>query len=334
MSIHVLNVDRENNNTRIDVFLTQSLPNIPSHSFIKKLIDTGNVTVNKRAVKAHYKVKETQEIRVEIPPESIAPDHLEAEDIALDIIYEDDHVMVVNKQAGMVVHPGYHNYDHTLVNALMYHFENLPTANGERRPGLVHRIDKDTSGLLVIAKDEYSMSHLAKQFFEHTVIRNYVALVWGYLDEENGTITGNLARSKHDRRIMQVYEDEEIGKHAVTHYKVLERFNYATLVECTLETGRTHQIRIHMKHIRHPLFNDAAYGGNEIKDGPSFTKFKQFIDNCFSICPRQALHARTLGFVHPHTKKEMLFELPPPADMQLLIEKWRHYTSFKEREGE
>ncbi|MCX6351507.1 MAG: RluA family pseudouridine synthase [Bacteroidetes bacterium] len=327
-----ITVDKGQEPVRIDKFLTARIQNA-SRTRIQACTETESIRVNDKPVKSNYKIKPLDVISI-LLPHPPRDKELKAENIPLDIIYEDDHVMVVNKSAGMVVHPGYHNYDHTLVNALMYHFENLPTANGERRPGLVHRIDKDTSGLLVIAKDEYSMSHLAKQFFEHTVIRNYVALVWGYLEEENGTITGNLARSKHDRRIMQVYEDEEIGKHAVTHYKVLERFNYATLVECTLETGRTHQIRIHMKHIRHPLFNDAAYGGNEIKDGPSFTKFKQFIDNCFSICPRQALHARTLGFVHPHTKKEMLFELPPPADMQLLIEKWRHYTSFKEREGE
>ena len=326
---HNIVVDKGQEPLRIDKFLVNRLQNA-SRSRIQDGARAGSILVNGIAVKSNYKIKPKDVISIVLaePPRD---KDLKPENIPLDIIYEDDYLLVVNKRPGMVVHPGFNNYTGTLVNALIYHFDHLPTANGERRPGLVHRIDKDTSGLLLIAKDEYCMTALANQFFRHDIDRTYNALVWGNLKEDEGTITGNLARSLGDRRIMQVYADEDTGKTAITHYKVLERFFYATLVECVLETGRTHQIRIHMKHLGHPVFNDAAYGGAEIKAGPVFTKYKQFIKNCFEICPRQALHARTLGFIHPITKEKMLFDQPLPPDMQGLIEKWRGYAKIAER---
>ena len=250
---------------------------------------------------------------------------LVAEDIPIDIVYEDDAVMVVNKPAGMVVHPGHGNYSGTLVNGLIYHIENLPK-NSNERPGLVHRIDKDTSGLLVVAKTEFAMANLANQFFDRTTERLYLALVWGNLDEDEGTITGHIGRSFKNRLQMDVFPEGEHGKHAVTHYKVVERFSYVTLVQCKLETGRTHQIRAHFKHIGHTLFNDARYGGDQILKGTTFTKYKQFVDNCFKVLPRQALHAKTLGFIHPTTKKMMQFDSEMPEDMQACLEKWRNYT--------
>ena len=233
----------------------------------------------------------------------------------------------------MVVHPGFNNYTGTLVHALAYHFENLPNLNGNyARPGLVHRIDKDTSGLLVISKNEQAMTFLAKQFFDHSIHRKYVALVWGDI-AEGGTVSGYIGRSLKDRRVMDIYDTEEKGKWSVTHYKVLERLNYVTLIECELETGRTHQIRAHMQHIGHPLFNDASYGGDKILKGTSFTKYKQFIDNCFSICPRQTLHAKSLGFLHPKTKQELYFETEMPSDMLQLLDKWHKYaTTYNENE--
>jgi len=324
-----IKVDGGQEPLRIDKFLVNRLQNA-SRNRIQEGAKAGNILVNGTAVKSNYKVKPRDVISI-VLPEPPRDKDLKPENIPLNIVFEDDYLLVVNKPAGMVVHPGYNNYTGTLVNALIYHFDLLPTANGERRPGLVHRIDKDTSGLLLIAKDEYCMSALANQFFRHTIDRTYNALVWGNIKEDEGTITGNLARSIGDRRVMQVYADEDTGKTAVTHYKVLERFFYATLVECVLETGRTHQIRIHMKHLGHPVFNDAAYGGAEIKAGPVFTKYRQFIKNCFEICPRQALHARTLGFIHPITKEKMLFDAPPPPDMQALIQKWRGYAKVAEK---
>ncbi|HJP62265.1 MAG TPA: RluA family pseudouridine synthase, partial [Mucilaginibacter sp.] len=248
------------------------------------------------------------------------------EDIPINIVYEDDDVLVVNKEAGMVVHPGYNNYTGTLVNALVFHFQQLPTLPGnDGRPGLVHRIDKDTSGLLLISKNERSMTYLARQFFDHTITRKYLALVWGDI-EQDGTVTGYIGRSHSDRRVMSIYDDPEKGKWAVTHYKVLERLNYVTLIECQLETGRTHQIRAHMKHIGHPLFSDATYGGDKILKGTVFSKYKQFVENCFEIMPRQALHAATLGFVHPSKKKPMNFEAPLPQDFEMVLDKWRRYV--------
>ncbi|MEY3843231.1 MAG: hypothetical protein RIR80_803, partial [Bacteroidota bacterium] len=255
------------------------------------------------------------------------------ENIPLNIVFEDEEIVIINKTAGMVVHPGFNNYTGTLVHALAYHFENLPNLNGNyARPGLVHRIDKDTSGLLVISKNEQAMTFLAKQFFDHSIHRKYVALVWGDI-AEGGTVSGYIGRSLKDRRVMDIYETEEKGKWSVTHYKVLERLNYVTLIECELETGRTHQIRAHMQHIGHPLFNDASYGGDKILKGTSFTKYKQFIDNCFSICPRQTLHAKSLGFLHPKTKQELYFETEMPSDMLQLLDKWHKYaTTYNENE--
>jgi 23S rRNA pseudouridine1911/1915/1917 synthase len=291
---------------------------------IQQAIKAGNVLVNDGVVKSNYKVKPLDVVRVVLahpPHENL----LVAEDIPIDIVYEDEEVIVVNKTDGMVVHPGHGNYSGTLVNALIYHFENLPK-NSNERPGLVHRIDKDTSGLLVIAKTEYAMANLAKQFYDRTTERLYYALIWGNIDEEEGIIEGNIGRSFKNRLQMDVFPNGDFGKHAITIYKVIERFNYVTLVQCKLETGRTHQIRAHFKYIGHPLFNDERYGGNRILKGTTFTKYKQFVDNCFKILPRQALHAKTLGFTHPITKEYMRFNSELPDDIQRCIEKWRNYT--------
>ncbi|MCF6347087.1 MAG: RluA family pseudouridine synthase [Flavobacteriaceae bacterium] len=308
---------------RVDKFLMNFIENATRNK-IQQAIKAGNVLVNDTVVKANHKIKPNNVVRVVLahpPHENL----LVAEDIPLDIIYEDDDLIVVNKPAGMVVHPGHGNYSGTLVNGLIYHVENLPT-NSNERPGLVHRIDKDTSGLLVVAKTEVAMTHLANQFFDRTTERKYLALAWGNIEEEEGTITGHIGRSFKNRLQMDVFLDGEYGKHAVTHYKVVERFSYVTLVECKLETGRTHQIRAHFKHIGHTLFNDERYGGERILKGTTFTKYKQFVDNCFKILPRQALHAKTLGFEHPTTKKWMQFDSEIPEDIQLCLEKWRNYT--------
>jgi len=308
---------------RVDKFLMNFIENATRNK-IQQAIKAGNVLVNENIVKANYKVKAKDTVRVVLahpPHENL----LVAEDIPIDIIYEDNEVIVVNKPAGMVVHPGHGNYSGTLVNALIYHIENLPK-NSNERPGLVHRIDKDTSGLLVVAKTEYAMANLASQFFNRTTERLYLALVWGNIDEDEGTIEGNIGRSLKNRLQMDVFPDGDFGKHAVTHFKVVERFSYVTLVECKLETGRTHQIRAHFKHIGHPLFNDERYGGDRILKGTTFTKYKQFVDNCFKILPRQALHAKTLGFEQPVTKKFIRFNSELPEDMTLCLEKWRNYT--------
>jgi 23S rRNA pseudouridine1911/1915/1917 synthase len=251
------------------------------------------------------------------------------EKIPVNILYEDADIIVVNKEAGMVVHPAHGNFTGTLQNALLYHFQESGTDEPDPRAYLVHRIDKDTSGILLVAKNEMAQIRLAKQFFEHTIDRKYVALVWGNLRENEGTITGFISRDPHDRLIMKIYEEEEKGRNSVTHYKVIERFGYVTLVECLLETGRTHQIRAHFKHIGHPLFNDTKYGGNEILKGTTFTKYKQFIINCFKLMPHQALHAKSLGFIHPSTKKYVLFDSAYPDDMEAVIEKWRTYSVHK-----
>ena len=308
---------------RVDKFLMNLVENATRNK-IQKAAESGNIYVNDVPVKSNHKVKANDIVRVllEHPPYEYL---LEPENIPLNIVYEDDQLLIVNKEPGMVVHPGHGNYSGTLVNALAYHFENLPM-NSSERPGLVHRIDKDTSGLLVIAKTEQAMTHLTKQFADKTSEREYVAIVWGNIDEEEGTIEGNIDRHVKDRMQMAVFPDGDQGKHAVTHYKVLERLGYVTLVSCKLETGRTHQIRVHMKHIGHTLFNDARYGGDAILKGTTFTKYKQFIDNCFKILPRQALHAKTLGFEHPTTKEFMRFDSEIPADMQECIEKWRTYS--------
>jgi len=317
-------VDKGQSLLRIDKFLMHRVENA-SRNRIQNAIELGNVLVNDKTVKASYKVKPLDVISV-VLPHPPRDTEVYPEDIPLNIIYEDDDVLVVNKPAGLVVHPGYNNYTGTLVNGLVYHFQQLPTLPGnDGRPGLVHRIDKDTSGLLLISKNERSMTWLAKQFFDHTITRKYLALVWGDL-ETDGTITGYIGRSVNDRRVMSVYDDPEKGKWSVTHYKVLERMGYVTLIECQLETGRTHQIRAHLKHIGHPLFSDAIYGGDKILKGTVFSKYKQFVENCFQLMPRQALHAQTLGFLHPTLKKQLLFEAPLPNDFESVLEKWRRYS--------
>ncbi len=314
---------------RIDKYLMNFIENATRNK-IQAAAKNGSIYVNDVPVKSNYKVKPFDVIRVlfEHPPyENL----LTPENISLNIVYEDNDLLVVNKEAGMVVHPGHGNYSGTLINALIYHFDNLPN-NSSNRPGLVHRIDKDTSGLLVIAKNEETMTHLAKQFFDKTSEREYVAIVWGNMEEDEGTIEGNIGRHPKNRLQNTVFygDDEDKGKPAVTHYKVLERLGYVTLVSCKLETGRTHQIRVHMKHIGHTLFNDERYGGEKILKGTTFTKYKQFVENCFKILPRQALHAKTLGFTHPKTGKFMRFDSEIPQDMQQCIEKWRHYVKHQE----
>lgn len=310
---------------RVDKFLMNFVENATRNK-IQKAAKAGSIQVNNVVVKQNYKVKAGDVVRAmfEHPPHEFL---LTPEDIPIDVVYEDDQLLVVNKPAGMVVHPGHGNYSGTLINALIYHIENLPN-NSSERPGLVHRIDKDTSGLLVVAKTEHAMAHLSKQFFNKTTEREYVAIVWGNVTEDEGTIEGNIGRHPKNRLQNTVFVDdeEEQGKHAVTHYKVLERLGYVTLVSCKLETGRTHQIRVHMKYIGHTLFNDERYGGDAILKGTTFTKYKQFVDNCFKILPRQALHAKTLGFVHPTTGEYKRFESPVPEDMVGCIEKWRSYA--------
>lgn len=324
-------VDRGQALLRIDKFLSAKIQNA-SRTKIQEAADAGSILVNGKSEKSSYKVKPCDVISVVLPHPPHVTD-LIPENIPLNIMFEDDHLLIVNKEAGMVVHPGFGNYTGTLVNALAWHLRDNPMfSSGEMRPGLVHRIDKDTSGILVIAKTDFAMNKLASQFFNRTTDRKYIALVWGELKDDEGTITGNIGRSLRDRRVMCVYEDGSEGKHAVTHWKVLERLGYVTLVECKLETGRTHQIRAHFKHIKHPLFNDETYGGNEILKGTTFTKYKQFVNNCFRILPRQALHAKSLSFEHPHTNQRMFFDSPLPDDMQQVIEKWRNYIANRELE--
>ncbi len=318
-------VDKGQSPMRVDKFLCERMSD-RSRSRIQAAADAGNVLVGDKPVKSSYKVKPLDRISVVLPyPMRVL--EIIPEDIPLDITYEDDDVIVVNKRAGMVVHPGFGNYTGTLVNALTWHLRDIPLfRDGDMRAGLVHRIDKNTSGLLVVAKSEGSHAFLAKQFFDHTIERRYIALVWGNMESDEGTVTGNIARSTKDRLKMAVYDDPSIGKHAVTHYRVLGRFGYVTLIECRLETGRTHQIRVHMEHIGHPLFNDERYGGDAILRGTTFAKYKQFVDNCFAILPRQALHAKTLGFVHPRTRQLMRFDSELPDDMASVIAKWEGYV--------
>ncbi len=323
---HHIVVDRGQEAMRLDRFLQLRLENI-SRTKIQAATKADCILVNGKAAKANYKVKPLDQISILLPE----PPHefeLIPENIPFHIVYEDEDLMVIDKQPGLVVHPGHGNYTGTLLNALVYYFQGKTGKDGNPiTPYLVHRIDKDTSGLLLIAKNEESQVQLAKQFFQHTIERKYNALVWGDFKEDSGTVTGNLARSLKDRRIMAVYEDPDRGKHAVTHYRVLERFGYVTLIECVLETGRTHQIRAHMKHIGHPLFNDEAYGGNLILKGTTFSKYRQFIENQFSLLPRQALHALILGFEHPTTHQHLHFESPLPDDLTAVLTRWRLYTA-------
>ncbi|NJB70693.1 23S rRNA pseudouridine1911/1915/1917 synthase [Saonia flava] len=314
---------------RVDKFLMNFIENATRNK-IQQAAKDGHIWVNDIIVKQNYKVKAYDEVKVmfEHPPYEFL---LVPENIPLDIVYEDDALLVVNKPAGMVVHPGHGNYSGTLINALVYHIENLPS-NSNERPGLVHRIDKDTSGLLVVAKTEQAMTHLSKQFFDKTTEREYVALVWGNVEDDAGTIEGNLARHPKNRLQMTVFPEGDQGKEAVTHYKVLERLGYVTLVSCKLETGRTHQIRVHMKYIGHTLFNDERYGGDKILKGTTFTKYKQFVDNAFKVLPRQALHAKTLGFIHPVTNEMMRFSADIPDDMLQCIEKWKTYSKHQSME--
>lgn len=324
-----IDVDKGQGLVRIDKFITSKLESI-SRSRVQSAADAGNILVNGSSVKSSYKVKPLDSISIVMayPPREV---EIIPQDIPINIVYEDDDLVVVNKEAGMVVHPGHGNYSGTLVNALMFHLRDVPLfKSGDVRPGLVHRIDKNTSGILVIAKTEFAMNHLARQFFERTTKRRYVALVWGDMEEDEGTVDAHIGRSPRDRMKMHVFPEGNDGKHAITHWKVIERLGYVTLVECRLETGRTHQIRVHMEYIRHPIFNDDRYGGDSIVKGTTFTKYKQFIQNCFSICPRHALHAKSLGFIHPTTGQEMFFESDIPDDMVQVIERWKTYTAARE----
>ncbi|MFY0607537.1 MAG: RluA family pseudouridine synthase [Cyclobacteriaceae bacterium] len=319
-------VDPKQTLLRIDKFLMDRIPNATRNK-VQVGIKDGFVKVNDQLVKPNYKVRPGDSIHIYLtePPrdEEVVP-----EDIPLNIVFEDKDLLIVNKEAGMVVHPAYQNWSGTLVNGLAYHFKNLPEMEGnEGRPGLVHRIDKDTSGLLVIAKSEQAMSGLAKQFFDHSIERTYYALVWGDVEEDEGTINVNVGRSLKDRRITAAFPEGDFGKRAVTHFKVLKRLRYVTLVKCNLETGRTHQIRAHMKYIGHPLFNDATYGGDQVLKGTVFTKYKQFVNNCFKAMPRQALHAKTLGFIHPVTKETVQFDSDLPEDFESVLEKWENYVT-------
>ena len=313
---------------RVDKFLVDRLANT-SRNKIQVAARSGNIRVNGRSVKPNYKIKAEEEVSI-VMPYPKREIELIPQDIPLEIHHEDEDVIVINKPAGMVVHPGYGNYSGTLVNALVHHFGQLPSQDEEaQRPGLVHRLDKNTTGLMVVAKNEFALSHLAGQFFERTTDREYLALVWGSVKEDNGTVTGHIGRSKKNRKVFVVYEDGEFGKHAVTHYEVVERFDYVTLVKCKLETGRTHQIRVHMKHLGHPLFNDPEYGGNEVLRGTTFSKYKQFVRNCFALLPGQALHARSLGFTHPVSGERISLETDLPEGFGQVMEKWRIYTASR-----
>ena len=322
-------VDKGQSQVRVDKYLFERLVN-SSRNRIQKAADAGLIMANGKPVKSSYKVKPCDVLTVMMDRPRYDND-ISPEDIPLDIVYEDNDLMVVNKPAGLVVHPGCGNYHGTLVNAIAWHLKDNPKYDpNDPQVGLVHRIDKDTSGLLVVAKTPDAKTHLGLQFYNKTTKRKYNALVWGVVENNEGTIEGNIGRNPKDRMQMAVLSDPAQGKHAVTHYRVLERLGYVTLVECVLETGRTHQIRVHMKHIGHTLFNDERYGGNEILKGTHFSKYKQFVNNCFETCPRQALHAMTLGFVHPRTSEEMFFTSPLPEDMTNLIDKWRNYISNRE----
>ena len=322
------NVDKGQEPMRIDKWVQMRIEGITRNK-LQNGIEAGFLTVNGKVVKANYKTRPGDEVTY---MSYVNPEYteLKPEAMNLDIVYEDDAVMVINKPANMVVHPGIGNYTGTLLNGVAHHLlSQNPDLNEELLPrfGLVHRIDKNTTGLIVLAKTPEAASHLAKQFFNHTVERKYVALVWGDMEEEEGTVIAHIARHKTNRKMFDAYPEGETGKHAITHFKVIERFNYVTLVSCVLETGRTHQIRVHMKHIGHTLFNDWEYGGDRILKGTIYTKYKQFVDNCFEACPRCALHAATLGFEHPTTGKHMSFDSPLPSDMEAVITKWRNYKS-------
>jgi len=335
---HKIRVEKGQVTMRLDKFIMMRVANT-TRTKVQYACEAGTVLVNGKPSKSSYKIKPLDEISImlTVPPRNV---EVIPENIPIDITYEDDYIVIVNKKPGMVVHPAYGNYTGTLVNALAYHFDNLPKSRTKlsndmylERPGLVHRIDKNTSGIIIIAKTELAMVRLSKDFYDRTMDRKYVAICWGNLKNDAGTLVGNVGRDPRDRKKMHVFpEGSENGKHAVTHYKVLERFGYVTLVECKLETGRTHQIRVHFKSIGHPLFNDNEYGGDVILKGVNSGKYRQFIQNCFQLLPRQALHAKTLGITHPVTGKKLFFDSELPDDMQAVIEKWRNYT--KDKDGE
>lgn len=328
-----ITIDKGQDPLRIDKFLMARIEGATRNK-IQQAIENDQVLVNDKVVKSNYKIKGGDQVIV-YDTTSQESNEIVPQDIPLDIVYEDEDLFIINKPVGMVAHPGSGNPDQTLINAAAYHLkQQLPDISDSELPryGLVHRIDKNTSGLMVMAKTKKAMNDLSKQFFDHTVHRRYVALVWGNFDEEEGTVVAHVGRHQRFRKLFTAYPEGDYGKDAITHYKVLERFNYVTLVECRLETGRTHQIRVHMQYIGHPLFNDEFYGGDRIVKGTVYSKYKQFVDNCFSICSRQALHAKELGFIHPSTKEKMLFNSELPEDMQQVIEKWRKYSQFKNAE--
>ncbi|HPH89068.1 MAG TPA: RluA family pseudouridine synthase [Chitinophagales bacterium] len=321
---HRFTIDKGQEPTRIDKFLTIRIVGI-SRNKIQNAIDAGNVLVNGKPVKANYKTRPLDLVQVVLP--NPAWDYtVEPEDIPLEIIYEDDDVLLVNKKAGMVCHPGHGNFHGTLVHALMWHCKDLPQISGATRPGLVHRLDKNTSGIIIIGKTEHALAHLSKQFFDRTIKRHYIALVWGDLEKNSGRIECNVARNPNNRKVFMAVEDGLIGKHAVTHYEVIKRYGYVTQVKCKLETGRTHQIRVHMKYIGHTLFGDYSYGGDQILAGTVYGKYKTFIENCWKLMPYHALHAQSLGFIHPRTNEEMYFEMPLPENFKAVIDKWENYT--------
>lgn len=325
-------VDTGQSLLRIDKFLCNRLEAV-SRSKVQSAAEAGNILVNNKPIKSNYKVKPGDIISILMshPPREI---EIISENIPINIVFEDDDIILVNKPAGMVVHPGYGNYTGTLLNALTFHFENTPQASPDVKPFLVHRIDKDTTGILLIAKNEKAQARLSKLFYDHNIDRKYFALVWGDFEEPEGTIIGNIGRSLKNRKVMTVFPNGEYGKPAITHFSVIEKFRYVTLVQCVLETGRTHQIRAHMRYIGHPLFNDQTYGGDEIIKGTTFSKYKQFINNCFGLLPRQALHAKFLGFNHPITGQYLSFDSELPEDMSQVIEKWRKYVIYKNEEEE
>lgn len=317
-------IDKGQEPTRIDKYITEKL-SFASRNKVQQAIDAGNVLVNGKTIKSNYKTRGNDTIQIILPNPSY--DYtVQPENIPLDILFEDDELMVINKPVGMVVHPGHGNFSGTLVHALLWHCKDLPEITGSTRPGLVHRIDKNTTGLMVIGKTEFALNHLSKQFFDRTINRNYIALVWGDVEQQNGKIDCNITRNPNHRKLFMAVPDGRTGKHAITNYEVIKRFGYVTLLKCKLETGRTHQIRVHMKYIGHTLFGDNVYGGHEILSGTVYTKYKQFIQNCLELMPHQALHAQSIGFVHPTTKKHMLFEQKLPENFEKLLAKWENYT--------